>query len=187
MVNKLSFVIILLGLAGAMAPSAFAQEASSTNALVSLLNIPLCPDVFATSPENPAFIGPNDATRFAWSGEPVGTARRDFVAFDNFPQPDDTFLSSGNLTIEAATPLEHTTMLSQGNSLPGTYNWMVIFYDEANNPICRTDTYWLDVRDSNPSNVNVSSDNTGAFDTGSGNTGEVETEGTGEIEVDSGG
>jgi hypothetical protein len=36
--------------------------------------------------------------------------------------------------------------LSAGNALPGTYNWMAVFYDGANNAICRTNFYWLDVR-----------------------------------------
>ena len=132
-------------------------QASNASTLASILNTPLCPDVFSVAPENPAFISPNEGVRYSWSGEPSGTARRDFVAYDNFPQDDGSFLSSGLVTVEAAGPLEHTTSLTAGNVLPGTYNWLAIFYGADGNPICRTNTHWLDVRGGGGSDASTGS------------------------------
>jgi hypothetical protein len=143
------FVLLSFGLVSFLDTDPTHAQESNARLLAAILDTPMCANAFAVAPENPVFISPNDSIRYRWSGEPDGTARRDFVAFDNFSQPDGSFLSGGHLTIEAAGPMQHNTAITAGNTLPGTYNWFAIFYDGNGNAICRTNTYWLDVRRGN--------------------------------------
>src|SRR5690606_6134953 len=117
----------------------------------------LCPSVSAVNPASPAFLGYGPVT-FQVTGAPAEAVSSSLVLFDvtlpewggvgvldldpyNIYPSLPTFSWLGDLLsfpgIKGILPTVVTALVDLTPAHPGTYNWLMVFYDQFGNPICR--------------------------------------------------
>ena len=131
------------------------SSAETLGVLVDYLTLPLCPTVTPVNPYSPAFLGYGPVT-FQVLGAPAQAASSKMVLFDIttpmwggmgvldldpyniYPSLPD-FSWRGNLqsynTQPGPLPGSVTSLVDLLPPHPGTYNWMLVFFDAYGNPL----------------------------------------------------
>ena len=163
-------VALILSISLANIPPAQAQGNLETARLLQILDLPLCEDLIANAPSNPAWVRFDQSILYTWDFEPEDTTTREIVVFNvTLPEWGPEGSVDLNLLDPEGYPAEFSWLGQLGfydgeadinpatgrasfdlngfRRYPGTYNWIVIINGPDGAPLCRSANYWLDVRD----------------------------------------
>jgi len=127
------FLVFLLGLIGLGAAPGLA---ATTPAIMKAADVPLCADVELTAPPNGAVLQSDYRVRFTWSGEPKGTASREWVSIRIDSDKNGDFSIAEGTHAKA----DRGAYKAFARGRPGIYTWFVIFHDAKGKIICMSKT-----------------------------------------------
>jgi len=127
------FLVFLLGLIGLGAAPGLA---ATTPAIMKAADVPLCAGVELTAPPNGAVLQSDYRVRFTWSGEPKGTASREWVSIRIDSDKNGDFSIAEGTHAKA----DRGAYKAFARGRPGIYTWFVIFHDAKGKVICMSKT-----------------------------------------------